>query len=360
MATAHKQATDDGPYVYLDPLLTRRRQINLGLSQTQLVGAMQVAPNTAKGAFRGKAIHPDTAHRLAKQLKCNVTDLLAPRDPGYVAPATVDGPMAGAVEWETHECLEPGRVASNGLLCFTCRMQHRFTASRQGRGKFYHFALMSPKVRIDIQNKLSRHAEVSARVGLHPSVAHNLTSTPAERETGWWVIDDWVGEHTLADRLESEAWPSTALPGLLLDIATGLQALHAAGVVFRELAPARVLISDQDGRAVLTDFELAKLLDGSPSVSSEWPEDPYRAPEVDGGTATVQADLYSFGKTAVAAMAGELVEQDAVPAIFSKAGVPKRLAKLLIDCTEPVPARRPAELAPLLREMTAWKKKVSQ
>jgi len=159
---------------------------------------------------------------------------------------------------------------------------------------------------------------------------------------------------------KSGAWAAADLCRLLLDVATGLQALHTADVVFRELAPARVLISNQDARAVLTDFELAKLLDGSPSVSSEWPEDPYRAPEIDGGSATVQADLYSFGKLAVAAAAGELVEYDAVPDIFSQVGIPKRLAKLLIDCTEPVPARRPAELAPLLKELTAWQKKATR
>jgi len=360
MVTEQKQAAEDGPYVYLDPFLIRRRQINLGLSQTQLVGAMQVSPNTAKAAFRGNAIHPATAHRLAKQLKCNVTDLLAPRDPGYVAPAIVNGPMAGAYKWETLECLEAGRVASNGLLYFACHMQHRFTPSRQGRGKFYYFALMSPKVRSEIQDKLTRHAEVCARVGLHSHVTHNMTSTPAVGDAGWWVIDDWVGEKTLADRLESGAWHAADLPRLLLDVATGLQALHTADVVFRELAPARVLISDQDARAVLTDFELAKLLDGSPSVSSEWPEDPYHAPEIDGGSATVQADLYSFGKLAVAAAAGELVEYDAVPDVFSQVGLPKRLAKLLIDCTEPVPACRPAELAPLLKELTAWQKKATR
>ena len=360
MSAGQQQASDGGPYVYLDPFLIRRRQVNLGLSQTQLVNAMCVAPNTAKAAFRGNAIHPDTALRLAKQLKCDVTDLLAPRDPAYVAPASVNGPMAGASEWETQECLESGRVASNGLLSFSCQMQHRFIPSRQGRGKFYYFALMSPRVRRDIQEKLNRHAEASARVGMHPNVSHNLASTPAVGDAGWWVIDDWVGEKSLFDRLETGALPAADLPRLLLDVATGLQALHKAGVVFRELAPARVLISDQDGRAVLTDFELAKLLDGSPSVSSEWPEDPYRAPEVDGGSATVQADLYSFGKLAIAAAAGELVDHDAVPDVFSQVGIPKRLAKLLIDCTEPVPARRPAALAPLLKELTAWQKKATR
>jgi serine/threonine protein kinase len=360
MSAEQQQAQDDGPYVYLDPFLIRRRQVNLGLSQTQLVNAMCVATNTAKAAFRGKAIYPQTALRLAKQLKCEVTDLLAPRDPAYVAPASVHGPMAGALEWETQECLESGRVASNGLLSFACQMKHRFIPSRQGRGKFYYFALMSPKVRSDMQEKLNRHAEASARVRMHPNVSHNLASTPAAGDAGWWVIDDWVGASTLADRLESGAWPSSEQPRLLLDVATGLQALHKAGVVFRELAPARVLISDNDGRAVLTDFELAKLLDGSPSVSSEWPDDPFRAPEVDGGSATVQADLYSFGKVAVAAAAGQPVDDADVPDIFNKAGMPKQLSKLLIACLEPVPLKRPAELAPLVKELTAWQKKVSR
>jgi serine/threonine protein kinase len=169
-----------------------------------------------------------------------------------------------------------------------------------------------------------------------------------------------VGASTLADRLETGALPAADLPRLLLDVATGLQALHKAGVVFRELAPARVLIADHDGRAVLTDFELAKLLDGSPSVSSEWPDDPFRAPEVDGGSATLQADLYSFSKVAVAAAAGEQVENDGVPDVFNKTGMPKQLSKLLIACLEPVPIKRPTELVPLVKELTAWQKKVAR
>ena len=351
---------DDGQLIYLDPFLIERRRINLGVSVKQLAGDMIVSMNTLKAAYNGEGVRAETARRLAKHLGCQVTDLLSTADPRYVPPASAASPMSGASEWQMEGYLERGRLASNGLYYIVCQMKHRYTADRKGRGKFYHLSLMAPRVRSGMQDKLSRHADVCARVGAHRHVALNLTSAPVSDDAGWWVIDDWVGEKTLADRLGSGAWPAAELPRLLLDVATGLQALHTAGVVFRELAPARVLISDQDARAVLTDFELAKLLDGSPSVSSEWPEDPYRAPEIDGGSATVQADLYSFGKLAVAAAAGELVEHDAVPDVFSQVGIPKRLAKLLIDCMEPVPARRPAELAPLLKELTAWQKKATR
>lgn len=355
--------TNDSPeayWVYLDQFLIDRLRINKGLSRTEFLKAVDISANTLKAAFRGEGIRAATALELATFFGCRVTDLLSSKDPLYKPPASAMTPMTGESEWQTEGYLEHGRLASNGLYYITCRMQHRHTSNRHGRGKFYLLSALATKSRNALRDKLARHADVCARVGSHPNVAFNLTSTPVTGDAGWWVIDNWVGEQTLADHLKSGAWPAADLPRLLLDVATGLQALHTADVVFRELAPARVLISDQDGRAVLTDFELAKLLDGSPSVSSEWPEDPYRAPEVDGGSATVQADLYSFGKLAIAAAAGELVDHDAVPDVFSQVGIPKRLAKLLIDCTEPVPARRPAALAPLLKELTAWQKKATR
>ena len=110
--------------------------------------------------------------------------------------------------------------------------------------------------------------DVAARVGTHPNIVVNFASTPIANDEGWWVVDDWVGERTLGDHLGKEPWPREQLPRLLLDIRQGLDALHKAFVVFRELAPSRVLMADKGGRAVLTDFELAKLLDGGPSVSS--------------------------------------------------------------------------------------------
>jgi len=350
----------DNQWIYLDPFQIERRRIDRGLSLKDLTGNMIISMNTLKQIYEGRGTRAGTADRLAKQLKCAVTDLLSPRDARYIAPAVDRGSMSGASEWDMDGYLSSGRVASNGLYYIVCRMKHRYTTSKTGRGKFYHLSLMNPQMRKAIQNKLTRHAEISARVGLHANVSQNLTSTPAVGDAGWWVIDDWVGEHTLADRLENGPWPAADLPRLLLEVATGLQALHKAGVVFRELAPARVLLSDQDGRAVLTDFELAKLLDGSPSVSSDWPEDPYRAPEVDGGGATVQSDLYSFGKVAVAAAAGELVDHDLAQNLFHQTGMPRRLAKLLIECLEPVPQKRPVELAPLLKELTAWQKKATR
>jgi serine/threonine-protein kinase len=208
-----------------------------------------------------------------------------------------------------------------------------------------------------MRHKLSRHADVCSRVGVQSQIVVNLTSTPVANDEGWWVIDDWVGEKSLADHLRAASWPREQLPRLLLEIARGLEALHKAGIVFRESAPSRVLISDRDGAAVLTDFELAKLLDGSPSVSGEWPEDPFRAPEVDGGVTTVRADLYSLAQVAAAAVAGPDFDPGRTVELLGAAGMPKRLHRLMLGCSEPVPNRRPPDLSSLLKELVRWAEK---
>jgi serine/threonine protein kinase len=196
-------------------------------------------------------------------------------------------------------------------------------------------------------------------VGVHASLAVNHTSTPLTDEEGWWVIDDWIGEKTLADHL-AKPWPMKEVPRLLLEIARGLEALHDAGVIFRELAPNRVLLADKDGRAVLTDFELAKLLDGSPSVSSDWPEDPFRAPEVEEGDVTVRADLFSLAQIAAAAIAGSEFDIGRAPEILGSVEMPKSLKRLLIDASQDDADRRPNKLAPILKGLTNWTEKTSR
>ncbi len=357
MTSLQKQL--DPQLVYLDSFLLDRARLSLGLSLGQLAVEAEVDYRTVRGVVDKGGLLPSKARDIAQVLKKDVLELLAPYDPRFVPPSPPLGPLAGSTEWEAVGYLNQGRLAPNGLYYIVCQMQHRHSPAKRGRGKFYHLSWLSSATRDAMRNKLSRHANVAAEVGIHRHVAVNHTSTPVSDGNGWWVIDEWVGERTLENHLQSEPWPPAQLPRLLHEIAQGLNALHSANIVARELAPARVLISDRDGHAVLTDFELAKLLDGSPSVSSEWPEDVFLAPEVDGTSATVQSDLYSFGQVAIAAAAGSdgAGDLERAPVFLGRAGVPKRLAKMIVDCLEPVPSNRPPELLPLLTELSRWVEK---
>jgi serine/threonine protein kinase len=345
----------NGPdLIYLDPVLIDIELANRGLSLKQFAANTNLAFNTLRGLHRQQGLHPQSARKIAESLQRQVSDLLAPWDRRYQPPLRAQSPALGVSEWETTGFIGPGIRTTNGLYFVPCRLRHRHTAQRFGRGKFYHLHWVREGLTADLRDKLSRHADVCARIKRHPHVVWNISSAPTSGQDDWWVVDEWVGAETLEDRLTKVGGPPEPSARLLLEIAEGLAALHAAGVIFRELAPSRVLMSESDGRAVLTDFELAKLLNGVPSVAGDWPDDPYRAPELDGGVTTVAADIYSFGRLAATVFAGEVPDPGQEAEIFGAAKLPKRLQKLLVHSVEPFPTKRLGELPPLIKELRRW------
>ena len=81
------------------------------------------------------------------------------------------------------------------------------------------------------------------------------------------------------------------------DVAAGLEALWAAGMVHRDVKPANILL-DEDGRAFITDFGLAKDVQGSlltlPGQALGSMD--YMAPEqIRGEPVSAASDIYALG-----------------------------------------------------------------
>ena len=102
--------------------------------------------------------------------------------------------------------------------------------------------------------------------------------------------------------------PRRAL-ALLAQIADGLEAAHAMGVVHRDVKPGNILVVGAPGseRALLTDFGLAKQLNGTPSGQSELFGGTleYAAPEqLAGKDVDPRTDVYSLGCVLLFMVAG--------------------------------------------------------
>lgn len=93
---------------------------------------------------------------------------------------------------------------------------------------------------------------------------------------------------------------------VVAEVAAGLDALHRAGIVHRDVKPSNVMLRE-DGSAALTDFGLAKgaaytLLTRPGQVLGTLD---YLAPElVRGGEATPASDVYALGCVAFECLAG--------------------------------------------------------
>ena len=92
---------------------------------------------------------------------------------------------------------------------------------------------------------------------------------------------------------------------IVADVAAGLTALHRNGLVHRDVKPSNVLLDD--GRALLTDFGLAKgaalTVLTRPGQLVSTPQ--YLAPELlEGGDASAASDLYALGCVAFECLTG--------------------------------------------------------
>jgi len=116
------------------------------------------------------------------------------------------------------------------------------------------------------------------------------------------------------------------------------------------------LIRESDGRAILTEFELAKLIDRGPTVSTDqWPVDPYRAGEADSDDVDVRADIYSWARIGVHALLGELPEAGLDRLALEKIDLPPSVRDCLKSSTAVFRSDRPASTELVIPVIEEWK-----
>ena len=125
----------------------------------------------------------------------------------------------------------------------------------------------------------------------------------AEEDGHLWIVMELIPSGSLEDRLAAHG-PMTALRAARLgqQLLSALDAVHAAGVLHRDVKPSNVLLAPGgpgdglDDRAVLTDFGIARTEDDSRITETNivMGSAGYTAPErLYGDDATTASDLWS-------------------------------------------------------------------
>ena len=293
----------------------------------------------------------NTARKLMKAFDLESVDELRSDDSTKAGNASAEQIQ----EWHFDEPKSKWITASNQLQFRIWRLRHEHL-SKYARGKCYDLTGMSTAERERCKALLLRHAEVCSRLGRHPHIITNLTTCEAQGGDQWWVIDEWIDGTTLRDLLQSEPCEIELAKKWGRQMADAIHAMHDHDILRRELSPQTVLIDKQSGDVILTEFELAKLLDGSPTVSQDdWPTDPYRAPEAISDKVGTRADIYSWARTVIHLVLGELPEKGKEKSRLAEAGLPTKIESLLIKCVSVSWRSRPSDFEKVLSVLETWK-----
>lgn len=171
---------------------------------------------------------------------------------------------------------------------------------------------------------------------------HQGTTTPfwpeilfcAEDEDETVVVEEYVSGHTLEERRVARQWlTEMEARSLLKEAAAGLAALHALGIVHRDIKPAHLIVqpggSGSSGSVRLIDFDAARVVTaGAAHDTHRLGTEGYAPPEQFGyGQTDGRSDIYALGVT-VRELLGPAFDETS------------RLGRILLRCTEKDPDRR--------------------
>jgi len=110
-------------------------------------------------------------------------------------------------------------------------------------------------------------------------------------------------EHQIRERGKI---PEAEILPFAIQVAEGLEAARAAGLIHRDIKPGNILL-DSQGSAKIVDFGLALITkDGSATAQEIWATPYYVPPEtIEGHPEDFRSDLYAFGATLYHALAGK-------------------------------------------------------
>ncbi len=192
--------------------------------------------------------------------------------------------------------------------------------------------------RAEIRQRFLREAETAAQLS-HPNIVPIYSVD--EREGLVFFVMACVEGPTLAKRLHDEGRiPVDDTRKILTEVSDALAYAHSRGVVHRDIKPDNILLDKDDGRAMVTDFGIARAIQegadsrltatgvaiGTPAYMS--PEQAAGDREIDG-----RSDLYALGVVGYQMLAGRLP--------FQASSTPSMLMKHISERPQPVEAWRP-------------------
>jgi serine/threonine-protein kinase len=208
----------------------------------------------------------------------------------------------------------------------------------------------------DARARFLREARTAARLS-HPHIVQ-IHAVEEHGDLAFFVMAFVDGE-TLGARVRARgALSADEVMRVTQEVAWALEHAHQRGVIHRDIKPDNILLERESGRAMVTDFGIARMVQASDTpVSGATRGTPqYMSPEqAVGGPVDARSDLYSLGVTTFFAATGRLPFEsttaagylskhaaEAAPSLAVHAPrLPHRFAAAVDQCLRKDPSERP-------------------
>jgi eukaryotic-like serine/threonine-protein kinase len=205
------------------------------------------------------------------------------------------------------------------------------------------------------RERFLQEARTAARLA-HPHIVP-IHAVEQHGELVYFVMG-YIAGTTLAERVRAQGpLDAAAVTRLVQEVAWALAHAHQHRVIHRDIKPENILLERGTGRALVTDFGIARLAEATPPTGSGRVLGTARfmSPEqAAGATVDGRSDLYSLGVTAFYALTGRfpfdapdanglMVQREMLPAppvTSVRAGLPPALAAAIDRCLAKAPADR--------------------
>lgn len=266
------------------------------------------------------------------------------------------------------ECLLEALAADDPRMIGDFRLQSRLGAGGMGRvylgfspaGRAVAVKVIHPHLARDPSYAARFRREVAAAQAVNAVYATPVVAAGPD-DTPPWLATAFVPAPSLQDVVSKNGpLPEEAVWKLTAGLAEALRAIHAGGLVHRDLKPGNVLLAADGPR--LIDFGIARVVDGTRLTATDGilGTPSYMSPEqAKGDSVDPPSDIFSLGGVAYFAATGQAPFGGGIPAALlyrivfdepSLDGLPPQLRSLVAACLDKNPATRPtpAQLATAL------------
>ena len=208
-------------------------------------------------------------------------------------------------------------------------------------------------------------AEVRKLSGVHSDAIINYEGLLRDEQGARFLVMEFVEGETLQSILARRRLEPSEVQHLIERLGRGLAAVHARGIIHRNISPGDIILPDGDvNRAKLIDFGIAQSMDPGDATLigvDALAKHAYAAPEqlgLFGGSVDSRSDIYSLGLVLAAAAIGfgKTLDMGSNPGTMVAArqrvpdlsAVPAQLRPIIAPMLEPRPDARPPSLQAIL------------